>query len=152
MADAADKTVRKCAGGDCDKDADTLQCPTCQKIGKESFFCGQDCFKRNWVTSVFTYTTSNCILTTSRLTTKRAINLKVILSAVSSLLKSFLNQTQLPAISILFLLSRSRAPYDRYIHFHRDEPFPRRSSIQTMQVMVNRDQNRPLWDGGLSLF
>ncbi|TID13475.1 methionine aminopeptidase type I [Venturia nashicola] len=48
MADAADKTVRKCAGGDCDKDADTLQCPTCQKIGKESFFCGQDCFKRNW--------------------------------------------------------------------------------------------------------
>ncbi|TVY84025.1 Methionine aminopeptidase [Lachnellula suecica] len=42
---------RKCAGGDCDKDAGTLQCPTCLKLGmKESYFCSQDCFKRNWAT------------------------------------------------------------------------------------------------------
>lgn len=39
----------KCEGGDCDNDAGTLQCPTCQKLGKTAFFCSQDCFKRNWV-------------------------------------------------------------------------------------------------------
>nr|POF24702.1 methionine aminopeptidase 1 [Quercus suber] len=42
--------VRKCEGGDCDKDAGSLQCPTCQKVGKEAYFCSQDCFKRNWST------------------------------------------------------------------------------------------------------
>ncbi|TVY43825.1 Methionine aminopeptidase [Lachnellula occidentalis] len=42
---------RKCMGGDCDNDAGTLQCPTCLKLGmKESYFCSQDCFKRNWST------------------------------------------------------------------------------------------------------
>ncbi|KAF2402892.1 methionine aminopeptidase [Trichodelitschia bisporula] len=40
--------VKKCKGADCDKDAGALQCPTCQKLGKESYFCSQDCFKRNW--------------------------------------------------------------------------------------------------------
>ncbi|KAF2764613.1 peptidase M24 [Teratosphaeria nubilosa] len=40
--------ARKCEGQDCDSDAGTLQCPTCQKLGKESYFCSQDCFKRNW--------------------------------------------------------------------------------------------------------
>jgi len=39
---------RKCEGADCDNDAGSLQCPTCQKLGKESYFCSQDCFKRNW--------------------------------------------------------------------------------------------------------
>ena len=40
----------KCIGSDCENDAGTLQCPTCLKLGiKESFFCSQDCFKRNWV-------------------------------------------------------------------------------------------------------
>jgi methionyl aminopeptidase len=41
--------ARKCEGADCDQDAGALQCPTCQKLGKESYFCGQECFKRNWV-------------------------------------------------------------------------------------------------------
>lgn len=41
----------KCKGDDCDNDAGTLQCPTCLKLGtKESYFCSQDCFKRNWGT------------------------------------------------------------------------------------------------------
>ncbi|KXT03821.1 hypothetical protein AC578_8952 [Pseudocercospora eumusae] len=40
--------VAKCEGADCENDAGTLQCPTCQKLGKNSYFCGQDCFKRNW--------------------------------------------------------------------------------------------------------
>lgn len=36
-------------GLDCDKNAGTLQCPTCLKAGTDSFFCSQDCFKRSWV-------------------------------------------------------------------------------------------------------
>jgi methionyl aminopeptidase len=44
-------TPRKCAGKDCENDASALQCPNCQKLGKEHFFCSQDCFKRNWVHS-----------------------------------------------------------------------------------------------------
>ncbi|KAH5690568.1 methionine aminopeptidase [Parastagonospora nodorum] len=39
---------RKCASIDCENDAGALQCPNCQKLGKESYFCSQDCFKRNW--------------------------------------------------------------------------------------------------------
>lgn len=43
-------TKRKCLGADCENDAGSLQCPTCLKLGvKDSFFCSQDCFKRNWV-------------------------------------------------------------------------------------------------------
>lgn len=52
QAPAKEVTVsqaRKCEGEDCDKDAGSLQCPTCQKVGKEAHFCSQDCFKRNWV-------------------------------------------------------------------------------------------------------
>ncbi|KAI0449738.1 methionine aminopeptidase 1 [Xylaria acuta] len=45
-SEAASKT--KCLGADCKKDAGSLQCPTCLKQGRESFFCSQDCFKRNW--------------------------------------------------------------------------------------------------------
>ena len=44
--------TRKCIGVDCEKDAGALQCPTCLKLGKESFFCGQDCFKRSWVSEL----------------------------------------------------------------------------------------------------
>ena len=40
---------RKCSGADCENDAGSLQCPNCQKLNKESYFCSQDCFKRNWV-------------------------------------------------------------------------------------------------------
>ncbi|OAQ62678.1 methionine aminopeptidase 1 [Pochonia chlamydosporia 170] len=39
----------KCLGADCENDAGALQCPTCLKVGlKDSYFCTQDCFKRNW--------------------------------------------------------------------------------------------------------
>ncbi|GAB7357171.1 hypothetical protein MBLNU459_g8162t1 [Dothideomycetes sp. NU459] len=47
---AVDAAKRQCQGADCSNDAGTLQCPTCQKQGKDSFFCSQDCFKRNWST------------------------------------------------------------------------------------------------------
>ncbi|MCJ1341757.1 Methionine aminopeptidase 1 [Bachmanniomyces sp. S44760] len=39
---------RKCIGVDCPNDAGSLQCPTCLKLGKEGFFCSQDCFKTSW--------------------------------------------------------------------------------------------------------
>jgi methionyl aminopeptidase len=43
-------TKRKCLGDDCDNDIGTLQCPKCLSLGiKDSFFCSQDCFKKNWV-------------------------------------------------------------------------------------------------------
>ncbi|GAP92985.1 putative methionine type I [Rosellinia necatrix] len=41
-------TETKCAGADCENSAGTLQCPTCLKLHLQSFFCSQDCFKRNW--------------------------------------------------------------------------------------------------------
>lgn len=41
---------KQCSGTDCNNKAGTLQCPTCLKLGlKGSYFCDQDCFKRNWV-------------------------------------------------------------------------------------------------------
>lgn len=41
---------KKCLGADCENDAGTLQCPKCLSLGiKGSFFCSQDCFKKNWV-------------------------------------------------------------------------------------------------------
>ncbi|MCJ1373394.1 Methionine aminopeptidase 1 [Loxospora ochrophaea] len=45
---AATVAKKPCVGVDCSNDAGSLQCPTCLKIGKDSFFCSQDCFKRSW--------------------------------------------------------------------------------------------------------
>lgn len=39
---------RLCIGVACANPISTLQCPTCLKLGKESFFCSQDCFKTSW--------------------------------------------------------------------------------------------------------
>ncbi|KXH32033.1 methionine aminopeptidase [Colletotrichum nymphaeae SA-01] len=40
---------KMCLGVDCPNEAGTLQCPTCLKLGiMGSFFCSQDCFKKNW--------------------------------------------------------------------------------------------------------
>ncbi|KAN0078592.1 Peptidase M24, structural domain containing protein [Elaphomyces granulatus] len=39
---------RRCSGLDCKNEAGSLQCPTCLKMGTDSFFCSQDCFKRSW--------------------------------------------------------------------------------------------------------
>ena len=47
-ATAESSVARKCAG--CDKPAGSLQCPKCLQLNiLDSFFCDQDCFKRNWV-------------------------------------------------------------------------------------------------------
>ncbi|KAI9841190.1 MAG: Methionine aminopeptidase 1 [Thelocarpon superellum] len=45
---AHDPVKRACVGVDCANDAGSLQCPNCLKMGKESYFCSQDCFKRSW--------------------------------------------------------------------------------------------------------
>ena len=59
--DQAATQARKCPGLNCENDASTLQCPTCLKQGLETYFCGQDCFKRSWVgnTSLASKTTYN---------------------------------------------------------------------------------------------
>ncbi|PKC00553.1 methionine aminopeptidase [Rhizophagus irregularis] len=42
--------VQQCQGAGCTKEA-KLQCPTCLKLNiSGSFFCSQDCFKKNWPT------------------------------------------------------------------------------------------------------
>lgn len=46
---------RMCIGVSCINPAGTLQCPTCLKMGKESFFCSQDCFKNSWVRLIFPF-------------------------------------------------------------------------------------------------
>ncbi|KAE8403247.1 peptidase M24, structural domain-containing protein [Aspergillus pseudonomiae] len=51
MGDIASElpSKRKCLGVDCENEAPALQCPTCLKLGmKDSYFCSQDCFKKNW--------------------------------------------------------------------------------------------------------
>ncbi|PSR82805.1 methionine aminopeptidase 1 [Coniella lustricola] len=54
---------RKCLSADCDNDAGTLQCPTCLKLGiKDSFFCSQDCFKKNWGKHKALHKTENSIV------------------------------------------------------------------------------------------
>lgn len=54
-ADMAEEppSKRKCLGADCSNDAGSLQCPKCLTLGiKDSFFCSQDCFKKNWVSAL----------------------------------------------------------------------------------------------------
>lgn len=46
---SAEIAGQTCVSPDCGKPA-KLQCPTCLKQGiSGSFFCSQDCFKKNWV-------------------------------------------------------------------------------------------------------
>ena len=46
---ALEPVKKSCMGVDCPNEAGDLKCPTCLKMGKESSFCGQDCFKKSWV-------------------------------------------------------------------------------------------------------
>lgn len=54
MTDSSEQPSKgKCVGADCENEAGALQCPTCLKLGlKDSYFCSQDCFKRNWVSYI----------------------------------------------------------------------------------------------------
>ena len=42
-------TQRACLGVACTNVEVSLKCPTCLKLGKESYFCSQECFKNSWV-------------------------------------------------------------------------------------------------------
>ena len=65
-------TKKKCLGVDCENDASSLQCPKCLSLGiKDSFFCSQDCFKKNWVRQYPTppsiqHFSKCCVLTSNR--------------------------------------------------------------------------------------
>lgn len=53
-------TKRKCLGVDCENEASSLQCPKCLSLGiKDSYFCSQDCFKKNWATHKNTHKQEN---------------------------------------------------------------------------------------------
>ncbi|KAF8472752.1 putative methionine aminopeptidase type 1 [Kalaharituber pfeilii] len=41
-------TKRACLGVACQNVEVNLKCPTCLKLGVESYFCSQDCFKKSW--------------------------------------------------------------------------------------------------------
>ncbi|OBT85945.1 methionyl aminopeptidase [Pseudogymnoascus sp. 03VT05] len=57
---ATTEQKRMCIGADCPNEAGTLQCPTCLKLDiKDSFFCSQDCFKKNWSTHKTAHKSSN---------------------------------------------------------------------------------------------
>ena len=57
-------TKRKCLGADCSNDTGSLQCPKCLSLGiKDSFFCSQDCFKKNWVSALSRVSGKDCLLT-----------------------------------------------------------------------------------------
>ena len=92
---------RKCIGVDCTNDAGSLQCPSCLKIGKESFFCSQDCFKRSWV-GLARPAPQSCEfqLTRPRVSTKLFTNHKVTPSDTFSPQVLSLNPIQQPVDSI----------------------------------------------------
>ena len=41
--------LTKCAGLNCPNTA-SLQCPKCKELGYKTYFCSQECFKKNWAT------------------------------------------------------------------------------------------------------
>ncbi len=129
---------RKCMGADCENDAGTLQCPTCLKLGmKDSYFCSQDCFKRNWVRLKICllpcklYAPSACSarlfehleLTFHSLHIKPYTKLRVIFSVISYLQKLSLNPIQTPAYTIPFQHSLILVPCDQFILSPNDENY-----------------------------
>jgi hypothetical protein len=149
MTDKAEQPVRKCAGADCDKDADTLQCPSCQKMGKESYFCSQDCFKRNWVCDPFLLARDYSLLTVARPSIRKSTKAKVTFSITSFLQASFLNPIQLPVTSIHSPRSHTRASYDLYILSLPNELFLRRYGIPITRKMEYQGQSRSLWEDAI---
>lgn len=119
-------------GADCENDAGSLQCPTCLKLGiKDSFFCSQDCFKKNWVCSCFVeYRKWNCILTylIFRVPTRQCTSRKVTFSITSKLRKQS-HQIQLPATITRSPTSPSRALCDPCTRCPSTERCPSRSLI-----------------------
>jgi hypothetical protein len=138
---------RPCSGADCSNEAQSLQCPTCQKAGKESFFCGQDCFKRNWVNSKPSLYHTGLLSANNLLrrpSTRKSTRAQVTHSATYSLLTLCLNPIQRLATSILFLPFPSPDPCDLCTHCHPRGLCPRRLSFPSMQRMAYRGRSRIL--------
>lgn len=103
-------TKRKCLGVGCENEATSLQCPKCLSLGiKDSYFCSQDCFKKNWVRREplappprnqpwdwADLLTAPCFRPRTRMCTSK----KTVFSTTSSLQRSSLNQIQKPATTI----------------------------------------------------
>ena len=146
-------TPRKCLGNDCENDASSLQCPSCQKLRKESFFCSQDCFKRNWVHSKsFAREKTKELLTLDSLSIRSYTSPKVTFSTLSLPRKSFLTQIQLLGTSTLSPHSHIPEAYDLYTLCHRDERSPRRSSALITRKPEYHDRSRSLWGGTRSQY
>ncbi|MBE3045719.1 hypothetical protein IMZ48_24870 [Candidatus Bathyarchaeota archaeon] len=70
--DSQPPSKASCAGADCGNEAGTLQCPSCLKLGlKDSYFCSQDCFKRNWVCPCALILLVPCLTGVCRMSTRR---------------------------------------------------------------------------------
>lgn len=134
-------TTRKCLGADCENDASSLQCPTCQKMGKESFFCSQDCFKKNWVLRKNLAPpwpdplTKSCRVST-RHYTKPPAQPQVTLSVISSRRKSSHSPTQKPATTTPSLPSPSPVTSVLSTLCRPAARCPRAYRIPTMRRMV----------------
>ncbi|KAI5461943.1 methionine aminopeptidase 1 [Mariannaea sp. PMI_226] len=59
MAHIPSNLSGECMGQSCENTAAALQCPTCLKMGIDSYFCSQDCFKKNWTEHKTLHKTSN---------------------------------------------------------------------------------------------
>lgn len=142
---------RKCEGADCSNDAGNLQCPTCQKLGKDAYFCGQDCFKRNWVGQsipylhIGHYTIRTRLHNTKtriyRVHTSSHIRRRTVCSPTSFRQKWSLSRMQM-AITTHSLPSLSQVLCDRCIHLVQNGRFPRRSNDRTMQGVGFRTASR----------
>ncbi|CAN6598292.1 methionine aminopeptidase 1 [Trichomonascus vanleenenianus] len=47
-----------CSREGCENEANSLKCPTCLKNGLQSYFCGQECFKKGWAVHKLTHPVS----------------------------------------------------------------------------------------------
>jgi hypothetical protein len=116
---------RRCLGAGCAKDASTLQCPVCLKLGlANSYFCSQDCFSRSWVRRPTPILQEPRRLMHDRANTKRD----------TKRLNRPPGRTQLAAnSSILSRRIPSLARSDPSIRFQQGVPSPNRSPSQNTQ-------------------
>jgi hypothetical protein len=128
---------KKCCGTDCENEAGTLQCPTCLKLGvKGSYFCSQECFKKNWVCDILADILSlsnniDCIQTTHKALMHKTQNGNRLSRAAHNPKTGSLIALQLPDFTTLFRHTHSLARSDPYIHSPRDDQSPNQSSVPT---------------------
>ena len=145
---------KKCLGVDCENEAGSLQCPTCLKIGvTDSFFCSQDCFKKNWVRlciPIERRTQTNKCPPNRRTnikpyTRRRKASRKMVECTKDTPRKAvFLNPIQLPGSITLSRPILLPAPSGLSIHFLRDVPSLSRYRTLTMPNLAYREESNAL--------